>query len=144
MQVFGIGNVKGCNSSCIHLNDEGKQHSIKSTTELLTSIVETALENIQFYDRMAEELKAVYEKRKVEVEKRYKWITDDMIKEAMESDRKAGLSLSWSKDTHNEECVRQHNKVQGIYEGVIYARDNYFEAKKLLSQAKTVLNWRKA
>lgn len=139
MQVLGLGNVTECNRSYIFLNDEGKQDRIKATQELLKAILDTAYADYQFYSRLCEVVTAEYEKRKAEVERRYQFITDEMVAEALEKDRKRGIELSWSKDSHNAECSRQYNKIFGLYEVVKMGMDRKWEANRLLAQAKNSL-----
>lgn len=143
MQVLGIGNVTECNRSYIFTNDGGKQGRIRSTPELLRSIKETASLEVEVYRRMGEELSEAYEKRIEDAKKRYHFITDDMVKEAFRSgDHKQGTSLSFVKDSNNEECIRQYAKVSGWFEAVEFARGKYWEVQRLLVQAKNGLELR--
>ena len=139
MWVAGIGNVTECNSSYIFLNNEGKQERIRSTEELLRAILDTASTDYAFYGRMWEVITVEYERLKAEAEKKYRFITNEMVAEAFKRDRKEGLELSWSKDSHNAECSRQYNRIFGMYEGVNLASNRRWEANKLLAQAKTSL-----
>jgi len=136
VQVLGIGNVTECNRSYIFLNNDGKQDRIRATPELLRLIRDTASTDQAFYDRMCKEITTAYEKRKVEVKKKYHFITDDMVKEAFLRDHKEGLSLSCLKDTNNEECTRQYGMLFGLYEGANIAMERRWEARKLLAQAE--------
>lgn len=140
MYVLGIGNVTACNKSYIFLNNEGKQQRIRTTKELLTTIINIAISDIAFYSRMRDVLMAEYEKRKAEVDKKYYFITDNMIKEAFTISHKKGVELSWSKDSNNEECIRQYSKVFGLYGGVDFANKLCTEAHKLLAQGRSSLN----
>jgi len=142
MYVSGVGNVTECNSSYIHLNNEGKQESKKATVELLRKVLNIASKDLEFYDRMQEELKALYERRKAEVERKYHWITDEMVKAAYQESSKKGFELSVSKDSNNEECTRKFGEVFGIYEGVRFSSDRYWEARKLKVQAENALKGR--
>jgi len=139
MFVIGIGNVTECNSSYIFLNNEGKQDRIKATEELLRVILDTASNDYAFYGRMWEVITTEYERLKAEAERKYHFITDEMIAEAFKRDRKEGLELSWSKESHNAECSRQYNRIFGMYEGANLASNRRWEANKLLVQAKNSL-----
>lgn len=139
MQVLGIGNVTECNSSYIFLNNEGKQERIRATPELLSLIMDTASTDYAFYSRMWEVITTEYERLKAEAEKKYHFITDEMIAEAFKRGKKEGLELSWSKDSHNAECSRQYNRIFGMYEGANIASNRRWEANKLLAQAKNSL-----
>lgn len=139
MLVLGIGNVTQCNNAYIFLDNEGKQERVRATPELLSLIRETAIEDYLFYGRMWEEITTEYEKRKAEVEKKYQFITDEMVEEAFKRGRKDGLELSWSKDSHNEECSRQYNRVFGMYEGANLASDRKYKAYRLQIQAERAL-----
>lgn len=139
MYVFGIGNVTECNKSYIHLNNEGKQESKKANVELLRKVLITATQDLEFYNRMQEELKALYERRKAEADRKYHWITDDMVKAAYQESSKKGFELSISQDINNEECVRRFGEVSGIYEGVKFANERYWEIRKIKIQAENAL-----
>lgn len=103
MLVLGIGNVTQCNKAYIFLDNEGKQDRIKTNKERLDAIYVKATENIVFYDRMANELTEIYEKKKAEAEKKYHYISDEEIQEASKQDRRKGFELSLKKDSVNEE-----------------------------------------
>ena len=138
MYIFGIGNVSECNSSYIHLNDEGKQSRIKATPEDLSKILKQAAEDYAFYNRLYTEIHELYERRYSEVKKRYKYITEEDI----EALRKAGgdwLGLSWRKDSNNEECTRQYNRVFGLSDICSWALEQREAARKLNAQAKEAL-----
>ena len=139
MQVIGIGNVTGCNKTYIFLNNEGKQERIRATPELLSAIRDTASNDYMFYGRMWEEINTAYEKRKVEIEKQYHYITEEMVKDAFAKGRKEGLELSWKKDSHNEECIRQYSSLHGLFGGANIASERRWEAHKLLAQAENSL-----
>lgn len=139
MQIVGIGDVTSCNKAYIFLNNEGKQERIRATPELLSLIRDTASRDRVFYDRMWAEINEAYNKKKAEIEAKYHYITDEMVAEAFKRGRKEGLELSWSKDTHNEECSRQFNRLFGMYEGANLASDRKWRADKLLAQAEGAL-----
>lgn len=134
MQVLGLGNVTECNYSYIFLNNEGKQ--IKATKDLLSAILKTSSTNTTFYERMYTELSAEYEKRKTEVDNKYRFITDEMVEDAYRRSRLEGFELSLKKPSNNEECIRQFSKVSGIFDGARVALDKKWEAHKLLKQAE--------
>lgn len=139
MKVIGIGNVTQCNKAFIFLSNEGKQERIRANKELLNLIRETAVDAYMFYGRMWEEITTEYEKRKAEVEKKYQFITDEMVEEAFKRGRKDGLELSWKKDTFNTECIRQYGKLHGFYEGANLAGEKRWEAQRLQVQAEQAL-----
>lgn len=139
MQVLGIGNVTGCNQVWIFLNDEGKQSSLKATVECLEIIREVALRDYEFYNRMYEELQIIYDKKNTLITNRYHFISEEMVKEAFKEDRKKGLSLSWEKDSNNEECLRQYGKLSGISETKDIIFNKKWEAHKILKQAEGAL-----
>lgn len=139
MEVFSLGNVTECNYSWIFLNDEGKQERIKADKERLKLILDTAGEDMRFYDRMGKVVTQLYERRKAEVEKKYHFITDEMVKAAYQESSDRGFELSISKDSNNEECVRQYSSVYGLYDVVRMAHERYWEARKLLGQVKNAL-----
>ena len=140
MQVLGLGNVTGCNRSYVFINNGGKQDSIRSTPDLLSTIRDTASRDYVFYTRMWEVLTDEYEKRKAEVHKLYHFITDDMVGEAFIRDYKEGLSLSCRKESNNEECIRQFSRLYGLYDGANLASDKRWEARKIYIQADNSLN----
>lgn len=139
MYVFSLGNVTECNYNWIFLNDEGKQERIKADKERLKLILDTAGEDLRFYDRMGKVVTQLYERRKAKVEKKYHFITDEMVKAAYQESSDRGFELSISKNSNNEECIRQYAAVHGLYDGVKLAQDRYWEARKLLEQAKNAL-----
>ena len=139
MEVVGLGNVTGCNKSWIHINNNGEQKSIKANEERLREILRVAAENEVFYGRMWDEIKELYEREKEKVERRYHFITDEMIKEAFNRSQKEGLDLSWRKDSNNEECIRKYSGAFGIFTGARYASERGIEAHKLKEQAKGAL-----
>ena len=139
MDVFSLGNVTECNYNWIFLNDEGKQERIKADKERLKLILDTAGEDMRFYDRMGKVVTQLYERRKAEVEKKYHFITDEMVKAAYQESSKRGFEVSISKNSNNEECIRQYSAVHGLYDGVKLAHERYWEARKLLEQAKNAL-----
>ena len=142
MRVLGIGNVTQCNKAYIFLSNEEKQERVRATPELLSLIRETAVEDCMFYGRMWEEINVEYEKRKVEIEKKYHFITDEMVKQAFVRGRREGLDLSWKKDSNNEECIRQFSRLHGLYEGANLASDRKWEAYRLQAQAEGALKER--
>lgn len=139
MNVFSLGNVTECNYSWVFLNNEGKQDRIKADEGRLRLILDTAGEDLRFYDRMGKVLTQFYERRKAEVEKRYRYITDEMVQEAYKQSYESGFGLSISQSSNNEEYIRQYAAVHGIYDGVKLAHDRYWEARKLLKQSKDAL-----
>lgn len=139
MEVFSLGNVTGCNYDWIFLNDEGKQERIKADKDRLKLILDTAGEDVRFYERMGRVVTQFYERRKAEVKKKYHFITDEMVKAAYQESSDRGFWLSVSKDSNNEECIRQYAAVHGLYDGAELAHDRYWEARKLLEQAKNAL-----
>mgnify|MGYP000929347717 CR=1 FL=1 len=139
MKVAGLGNVTGCNKSWIHINNNGEQKRIKANEERLREILRVSVENEIFYGRMWNEVKELYEREKEKVERRYHFITDEMIEEAFKRSHKEGLDLSWRKDSNNEECIRQYSGAFGIFTGAKYASDHRIEAHKLKEQAKGAL-----
>lgn len=141
MYVFGIGNVTECNRSYIFLNNEGKQERKVSTAELLKSILAQAEENHRAYDKVKEELKVEFEKRREIVEGRYHFITDEEVQERYrEGGHKGGIWLEVEQKVNNEECTRQYSAVYGFYDAVKYLSDKWMEAIKLRDQAKAALN----
>ena len=139
MIVLGLGNVVECNRLWVFLNDEGKQDRIKSTLEKLKVIYDTAVESMLVYDRMGKELTELYGRKKAEADKKYHFISDEMVKEAYKEDKCKGFDLSVSKDSNNEECIRQFSKVFGIFDGVRYCNERYYEARRLKAQAENGL-----
>ena len=139
MMVSGMGNVTECNYLWIFLNNEGKQDRLKANRERLLDIFHTAIEDQSFYDRMGKVLTEEYERRKAQAEAKYHYITDEMVQEAYKEDHKKGFYLSLSKDSNNEECLRQFSYVFGLYDGAKLAHDRYWEAYKLARQAKDAL-----
>lgn len=139
VKVAGIGNVTSCNRSYIFLNDEGRQSSLKSNEKRLEIIREVALRDYEFFSRMYEELQENYDKRKAVVESRYHFISEDMVKEAFNKDRKEGLRLSWEKDSNNEECIRQYGKLSGISEIAGEINDKKWNAYRVYKQAESSL-----
>ena len=135
MQVLSIGNVVQCNSSYIFINNEGKQDRIRATVYFLMIIRDTASNNYKFYNRMREELDTAYNNKKAEVENGYKYITDEMVKEAFRESTRKGVDLSLSKDSNNEEVLRQYGKLSGIAELIEFASANGWEAYHLMRQA---------
>lgn len=137
MNVAGLGNVTECNRLYIFIADEeGNKERISATRERLEAIFFTAEADIRFYDRMGEEITALYGKRYRETDEKYHYIHDEDIIKAYEVSRMEGFSLSLMKDSNNEEFVRAWSTVHGVYEGAKYAHDKYFEAYKLRGQAK--------
>mgnify|MGYP001037076504 FL=1 len=139
MEVFSLGNVTECNYGWIFLNTEGKQERIKADKDRLKLILDTAGEDMRFYERMGNVVTQFYERRKAEVEKKYHFITDEMVKAAYKESSDRGFELSITKDSNNEECIRQYAAVHGLYGGASLAHDRYWEARKLLEQAKNAL-----
>ena len=139
MEVFSLGNVTECNYGWIFLNTEGKQERIKADKDRLKLILDTAGEDMRFYERMGNVVTQFYERRKAEVEKKYHFITDEMVKAAYKESSDRGFELSITKDSNNEECIRQYAAVHGLYGGARLAHDRYWEARKLLEQAKNAL-----
>lgn len=139
MYFTGIGNVTECNSSCIHLNNEGRQESIKATMEKLQEILKVSSENVGFYSRMYDEIYALYEKLKTEAEAHYKYITDEQIEEARKKGDSNWWHLSLVKDSHNEDCIRNISDAFGTYNGCKYASDREMEARKIKAQAENAI-----
>lgn len=92
MEVFSLGNVTECNYSWIFLNTEGKQERIKADKDRLKLIFDTAGEDMRFYERMGKVVTQFYERRKVEVEQKYHFITDEMVEAAYKESSDRGLS----------------------------------------------------
>ena len=139
MYVDMIGNVTECNSSYIHLNNEGRQESIKATVEKLQEVLRVASGNVVFYSRMYKELYALYERLKTEAEAHYKYITDEQIEEARERGDKNWMMLSWTQESHNEDCNRNISNAFGTFNGCKYAGDREMEARKIKAQAENSL-----
>jgi len=139
MRVLGVGNVTSCNKAWIFLNDDGVQDRIVATENLLQEILHTANADFLFYGRMWLEISEEYEKRKVDVESRYHFISDEMVEEAYKRGRKEGFHLSLRKDSVNEECVRQYGRLHGFFSGASYALDKKEEAHRLAVQADNAL-----
>lgn len=140
MYVFGIGNVTSCSSSWIHLNNEGKQNNINATEDALLEIYKVASENVNFYRRMFDEIKALYEKLTEEAVKKYPFITDEDIEKARERGDKDWIYLEWTKDSRNLEATRNRCEALGTYNGCEYAHYREWEAKRIKSQAESALN----
>ena len=139
MYVLGIGNVTQCNSSYIHLNNEGRQERIKATVDKVQEVLRIASENVVFYKRMYDELYALYERIKTEVEAHNKYITDEDIAEARDSGNRNWLMMKWEQDSHNLDCTRKISNAFGTFNGCNYASDKEMEARKLKSQAEATL-----
>lgn len=139
MYVDMIGNVTECNSSYIHLNNEGRQESIKATVEKLQDVLRVASENVVFYKRMYDEIYALYQKLTDEAVARNSYITDEDIAEARDSGNKDWLMMKWGQDSHNLESTRNRCEALGTYNGCKYASNREMEARKLKSQAEAAL-----
>lgn len=139
MNVHGIGNVTECNISYIHLNNGGKQESIKATEEKLRKIYNICAENVKFYSRMHDELYVLYNKLKDEANAHYKYITEDQIEEARKRGDSNWWHLSLVKDSHNLECTRKISEAFGTFNGCTYATDAELEARKIRVQAEVAL-----
>lgn len=140
MYVIGIGNVTGCNRSYIHLNNEGKQESIKATKERLEAVLYQSDEVCKSYFRAKDDLKKEFEKRRERVENKYHFITDEEVAEKdRESGYKRGLWLEVEQKVNNEECTRQYSAVYGFYDAVKYLSDKWYEISRLREQAKAAL-----
>ena len=139
MYIFGIGNVTECNKHWIHLNDGGRQERVAANAERLDEIRKQAIEDEQFYDRMWNEIHAEYERRMAAVKEKYKVITEDDIKAAYERSRDEGWRLSITKDSNNEQCLRQVSYVHGFFEAATLAMERKDEARRLKTQATSAL-----
>lgn len=139
MRVAGLGNVVQVNNVYIFISEDDKQSKVRATPELLRLVKETAVEAWVFYGRMWEEITAEYEKRKVEVEKKYQFITSEMVEEAFTRGHREGMELSCRKDSNNEECIRQYSSLHGLYEGANLASGKRWEAHRLQVQAEDAL-----
>lgn len=140
MNILGLGNVTEVNSAYIFVNEEGKQDRLNSTKELLTEVLSTAKENIRFYERMMEEVKAEYEKKKAYVEKHYHYITDEDLERIKETgDKQAYFMAHISQESNNRYCSREYSQVFGFFEGFNYAMERKYEAIKIQAQAEEAL-----
>ena len=135
MQVLNIGNVVSCNHRCIFINNTGTPEAIPATIELLTRIKDTASNNCTFYKRMYEELVEEYEMRKVEAQKKYHYISNEMVQDAYRRSALEGISLKCHQNTNNEEYVRQYGILWGIFEGATFAGKRNREFTVLRNQA---------
>lgn len=139
MYVDMIGNVTECNSSYIHLNNEGRQESIKATVEKLQEVLRVASENVGFYKRMYDEIYALYKKLTDEAVAKNSYITDEDIAEARDSGNRDWLMMKWGQDSHNLESTRNRCEAYGTYNGCKYASDKEMEARKIKAQAENSL-----
>lgn len=141
MYVFGIGNVTGCNRSYIFLDDNGKQSSIASNRERLQAIRTQAAADEAFYDRFYKEVHAEYERQYEAVKAKYHYITDDDIAAvlASEGNSKRWFDLTYKKQSNNEECNRQFNRVFGWADASKHAGDLWFASHKIRMQAENAL-----
>ena len=139
MYVFGIGNVTECNRAYIHLNNEGRQESIKVTVEKLQDVLRVASEDVVFYKRMYDEVYALYKKLTDEAVARNSYITDEDIAEARDSGNKDWLMMKWEQDSHNLESTRNRCEALGTYNGCKYASDREMEARKIKTQAENAI-----
>lgn len=142
MEVFTIGNVTQCNKAYIFLNDDGRQRSIKATDEALQRIYKQANEDERFYTRMYNETQGLYEKKKEEFDKKYKYISDEAIQETYRQDHDKGFRLKLEQPHNNEEWLRQWGRVSGIADAQFFAGDKMLTAHKLMMQAKNALQER--
>lgn len=139
MYVDMIGNVTECNSSYIHLNNEGRQESTKATVEKLQEVLRVASENVVFYSRMYKELYALYERLRTEAVAKNSYITDEDIEKARDSGNENWLLMKWGQDSHNENCTREIANAFGTFNGCKYAGDREMEARKIKAQAENSL-----
>ena len=137
MYTAGIGDVTECNRSYIFIAEgSGEKKRIPATRDRLEAILTQAMEDIRFYDRMWEEINKLYEKQKVEAERKYHYITDEEVKEAYDKGRKEGFNISVMQSSNNEEYMRGWSKVHGLYGGANYASDKKWRAYRINEQAK--------
>jgi Rps23 Pro-64 3,4-dihydroxylase Tpa1-like proline 4-hydroxylase len=140
MYVIGVGNVTECNKSYIHLNDEGKQSSIKATRELLEIIRDQAEAETEFYLKMRAILYEEFEKRRDAVQKKYHFISDEEVEEKnRQSGYKDGLFINIHKQVNNEECTRQYSSVYGFGDAWVFAGECWERVFRLKRQAEAAL-----
>lgn len=143
MRVTGLGDVVQVSDKIIfYKDDEGIRQRKKVTKEKLDLILEAAIEAVVFYSKSYAEIQEVYEKRKLEAEKKYHYITDEDIQAEYKAN---GRSSKWfdmtvSKDSHNENCKYEFGKVFGIGEMASVIMDRKWEADKIYRQAKNAYN----
>ena len=139
MYVIGIGDVRQVTNTTIFYKDaEGKECTKKVNKDDLGLIHGTAWENIVFYDRMYQVLHSLYESRKEEHDKKYKYITDEDIEAEFKANGRSKLwfDITFSKDSHNEECRYQWGLVYGIAEASNVASSKKWEADRIYRGAQ--------
>ena len=144
MYVMGLGDVTQVSNTTIFFKDEdGSQQKKKVNEEDLGRIHGTAWENVAFYDRAYRELHELYEKRRVEYDKKYHFITDEEIEAEFKANgrSKKWFDMSISKDSHNEECRYQWGKVAGISEACSEVSEKKWEADRIYRQVQGVYQY---
>ena len=144
MYVMGLGDVtQVSNTTIFYKDDEGKPQKKKVNEEDLRLIHSVAWESFTFYERAYVELHTLYEAKKAEYEKKYKYITDEEIEAEYKANgrSKKWFDLTLSKDSHNTECRYQWGKVAGIGEASSEISDKKWEADKIYRQVQATYQY---
>lgn len=109
---------------------DGSQDRLKSRKQDLIDVLEWARTEMRFYDRMRNEVVAIYETEKEKFDKTKHYYSDEEIHEACCKDRFANIDMELS----NENYKREWNRISGKYDIAAKAGDRYWKLYEITKQ----------
>jgi hypothetical protein len=103
--------------------------------EDLEILHEWLVSELQFYDRMCNELRASYYTQKEDFERTHHWYTQEEMHEAALKNRLSVLDLEFSNKRYDEE----RHRLNGILREYRRIHDKYWKLYRLNEQAKQIL-----
>ncbi len=128
--------ITGVNTKYVFFRfPDGSQDRLKSRKQDFIDVLEWMRAEMRFYDRMRDEVVAIYETEKEEFDKTKHYYSDEEIHEACLKDRFASIDMGLS----NERYKTEWNRISGKYDIAIKAGDRYWKLYKIAKQLENAI-----